>query len=136
MPNICIPSLRAFCTISTGGPTRTLSKLGERPGAYGDSTPGAALQQSASSTSSLAVTRGSAAVAPKHAQAQGPAACGGSAMPEMDSASVNELQHAVSLKEASAGGASRHHGTTAEATLSCAPFQPRFFGPLPYSWHS
>ncbi len=50
-------------------------------------------------------------------------------MPEMDSASVNELQHAVSLREAPVSGASRRRDSTAEATVSCAPFQPCSTGP-------
>ncbi|CAL8462809.1 g2342 [Coccomyxa elongata] len=104
-----------------GRPTRTHSKLGERPGAYGDSTPSAALQQAASSASSPAASRGSAASAPQRPPAQGgtmPAASGGNAMPEMDSASVNEPQHAVSLREAPVSGASRRHDSTAEAAVS------------------
>ncbi|BDA50905.1 probable formin-like protein 14 at C-terminar half [Coccomyxa sp. Obi] len=108
-------------TIDASRPTRTHSKLGERPGAYGDSTPNATLQQAVSSTPSPAANRGSAASTPKRPRAQGattPAASGGTAMPEMDSASVNELQHAVSVKEASVSGASRNHGSTAQAAIS------------------
>lgn len=102
------------CVMACAGlQSRTLSRLGDRPGAYGDASPGRALQQAATPTRSAASASSMRAWSETGTRAAGGERAG--SMPEMDSASANELQHAVSFKESAFSGAGC---STAEAGTS------------------
>lgn len=92
------------CVMACAGlQSRTLSRLGDRPGAYGDASPGRAVQQAATPARSAASAFSLRAWSETGTQAAGGERAG--SMPEMDSASANELQHAVSFKESAFSGA-------------------------------